>query len=289
MTFYNDLMEIIRGYYSDLVIFLPKLLVGILAFLIFWWLGGRSKRVIKSRLANKIDDPLLTDFLAQIAKITWTIIGFLIFLGAIGWGDAATGILATAGVSAFVIGFAFKDIGENFLAGIVMAFKRPYKMGDVIETNGIVGKITTMSLRDTLVKTFDGKDVYIPNGMILKSPLKNYTIDGFLRYDFNIRMDFNTDFERAGQIVLEQLSTIEGILQEVKPPSITVEGFENEVAMLKVYFWINTYDESTSIFKIKTQAFSKCIKALKEAGMYLPHQVIELRNLPSSSEETKAS
>ena len=274
----SDILENLTNYYNDLVVFLPFLIIGLLVLILFWWLGGRSKRFIQNRLGKVIDDPLLATFLSQLAKIVWTVIGFLIFLRIIGWGSVATSILATAGVTAFIIGFAFKDIGENFLAGIVMAFKRPFKMGDTIETNGIVGKIKLMSLRDTLVKTFDGKDVYIPNAMILKSPLKNYTIDGFLRFDLEFRLDYTTDFVHAAEIVSNQLKQVDGVLQELKPPDMAVENFENGTAILKAYFWINTFDPSTSVFKIKTEAFRNCISALKDAGIYLPHQVVEVKN-----------
>ncbi|HAZ24509.1 MAG TPA: mechanosensitive ion channel protein MscS, partial [Algoriphagus sp.] len=100
-----------------------------------------------------------------------------------------SGLLAGAGITAFVIGFALKDIGENFLAGILLAFKRPFKVGDTVDINGIRGVVLNLNLRDTQIKTPDGKDVFIPNATIIKNPLVNFTIDGFLRYDFIVGLD----------------------------------------------------------------------------------------------------
>ena len=88
-------------------------------------------------------------------------------------------MLAGAGISAFIIGFALKDIGENFLAGIILAFKRPFRVGDIVDINGLKGKVLTLNLRDTQIKTGDGKDVFIPNAVIIKNPLSILPSMGF--------------------------------------------------------------------------------------------------------------
>ena len=180
-NFWNDLLDQVSAYYQSIVALMPKLVLGIIIILVFWYLSSLFKRWSGKWLRLRMDDPLLAVFLSRLVKATFLTIGLLAFLQVVGLGKAAGSLLAGAGISAFVIGFAFKDIGENFLAGILMAFKRPFRIGDVIESGDIKGTIIGLSLRDTQVKTFDGKDVYIPNGMILKNPIINYTIDGFLR------------------------------------------------------------------------------------------------------------
>ncbi len=278
MNFLNELWQSLTNYYFELVHFIPDAIVGILGFLLFWFLGNRTKRLIKRRLATHIDDRLLTNFIAQVAKVFWLVAGFLFLLKVIGWGDAAAGIMATAGLSAFVIGFAFKDIGENFLAGIALAFKRPFKIGDVIETNGITGTINTMELRDTHIKTFDGKDVYLPNAMLLKNPLFNYTIDGFLRFEMDFRLEYESDLALASRIVLEEAHKTPGILRETKIPQTTISGIGTSELVLRLYFWIGTYDKDTSVFQIKLDLYQRCMKALRENGFHLPNQIVEVRN-----------
>ncbi len=275
---FNDIWESLLDNYNELVIFLPKLVIGVLIIISLWFIGNRSKRLIKNRLTNRIDDPLLASFLAQISKVFFVVLGLLLFLKTIGLGGAATSILATAGVSAFIIGFAFRDIGENFLAGIVLAFNRPFKVGDVIETVGIVGKVQGLSLREIHVKTFDGKDVYIPNGQILKNPLFNYTIDGFRRFDFNIGVDYFTDLPKACEIILQQMHQIDGILKETKAPDVTVSNFGEHKLYITVYFWINTFDPEVSVFLIQREAMNKCILALTKAGIKIPRNMFEIVN-----------
>jgi small-conductance mechanosensitive channel len=100
----------------------------------------------------------------------------------VGLTGVVSGLLAGAGISAFIIGFALKDIGENFLAGILLAFKRPFRVGDLVDIGGIRGTVLILNLRDTQIKTPDGKDVFIPNANIIKNPLVNFTIDGFISF-----------------------------------------------------------------------------------------------------------
>ena len=87
-------------------------------------------------------------------------VALLLVLTIIGLGGVATGLLSGAGVGAFVIGFAFKDIGENFLAGILMAFDRPFNVGDTVELGGEKGKVIALNLRNTQVKSFDGIRIF---------------------------------------------------------------------------------------------------------------------------------
>ena len=279
MSFLEDLLDSFWTYYERMVILLPKLLMGLILLALFWWVGKKLQKLVRNRLTRTLDDDLLRDFIARLAKFILVSIGFLVFLKVVGLGDAAASLLATAGVSAFIIGFAFKDIGENFLAGVVMAFNRPFTIGDVIETNGITGTITAMSLRATLVKTFDGKDAYIPNALILKNPLKNYTLDGFLRYDFQLDLNYDADFNQVIAIIFATLREIPGILHDTKQPDVTLSGMDGNRITLTVYFWINTNDKSVGIFKIRRDAISACIAALSEANIPIPGWKIQLEGM----------
>ena len=113
-----------------------------------------------------------------------------------GYGNITDKILAGTALTTFIVGFALKDIGENFLAGILMAFRRPFRIGDLIEVQGMRGRVKKMSLRETNIKTLDGKDVFIPNSIILKNPLENFTYNQLLRSEFFINVDYSEDLEK---------------------------------------------------------------------------------------------
>lgn len=276
--FWNDILEQVNSYYESIVMLLPRLVLGLFLFLAFLYLASLFKRLSGRWLSGRMDDPLLATFLARLVKVIFITIGLLAFLQIVGLGRAAASLLAGAGISAFVIGFAFKDIGENFLAGILMAFKRPFRVGDIIETGGINGKIIGLSLRDTLVKTFDGKDVYIPNGMIVKNPIINYTIDGFLRQEFVIGLDYGSDIGRAMDTILGALARVPGILQGDKAPSVLISRLASSSLNLTVYYWLDTFDQNVSGIEVKNRAVEQSLQALDGAGFYLPGDIMEIRN-----------
>lgn len=272
------MLDQMRTYYESVVALMPKLALGVLLILVFWYLSSLFKRWSGKWLRVRMDDPLLAVFLSRLVKATFITIGLLAFLQVVGLGNAAGSLLAGAGISAFVIGFAFKDIGENFLAGILMAFKRPFRIGDVIESGDIKGEIIGLSLRDTQVKTFDGKDVYIPNGLILKNPIINYTIDGFLRQEFDVGLDYGSDISQAIKVILGALAKVPGILQREKAPSVLISELGSSSLNLKAYYWLDTFDHNVSGLEVKNQAVEHTLLALDAAGFNLPGTIIEIKN-----------
>jgi len=159
-----------------------------------------------------------------------------------------------------------------------MAFNRPFRLGDTIESNGITGNIVEMNLRDTQVKTFDGKDVFIPNGQILKNPLFNFTIDGFLRKEFILGLDYGTDIEEARSIIKRTMQKIPGILKEKKEPLTLIHEFGASTVNIKTLYWIDTFDKTLSSAEINSQAMRQVLEALEEAQINMPGDIIELKN-----------
>ncbi|MEE9440289.1 MAG: mechanosensitive ion channel family protein [Saprospiraceae bacterium] len=278
MDIITDLKIQFSSYYENIIVFFPKLIVAIIVTLVFLY----SMRYIKSKLTKyfhkKADDKLLINFIDSVLNISIIIFGFLLFLYIIGQTGIATSILGAAGVSAFIIGFAFKDIAENFLAGVILAFKRPFKLGDVIKSENVEGSIIEMSLRDTHIKTFDGKDVYVPNAQILKNPLFNYTIDGFLRKQFSIKLAYGSDINKARSIIIDSVKKVSGILLDKKSPSTLISSFENEAIIIIVYYWINTFDKSFSGSEIQSQAMNNTLIALSKSNFERPSAQLSIKN-----------
>ena len=289
MEFWESLKNVSYEYYQTLILYLPRIVLGTFVLIVIWTIAGRAKRALASRLGKTMDDPLLVDFLAQILKVSLVIFGLLLFLGIVGLGRAASGLLAGAGVSAFIIGFAFKDIGENFLAGIIMAFDRPFRIGDIVEIAGKTGKIIGLTLRDTHVKTFDGKDVFIPNGMIVRNPIINLTIDGFLRNDFTVRLAAGADVDKAIELVRNTIADVAGVLQDDRAPTIYISDYQPSGINLAIMYWFNTGDPNVSSLALKTEIIQRCLGTLKDAGYHLPAEVREIRITSGGLAQAEAS
>ena len=263
--------------------------IALATFLIFLFLARKSRTLLSKRLIKKMDDDLLANFLAGIFGSLVILVGLLFVFRIIGLTGVISGMLAGAGISAFIIGFALKDIGENFLAGIILAFKRPFRVGDIVDISGIRGQVLTLNLRDTQIKTGDGKDVFIPNGIILKNPLINFTIDGFLRYDFIIGLDYGSEYEKAIDLIRNTIVQVPGVLGKSKAPEVWVIELAESTLTIQVTFWVNTFDRAISDAVVKSSAILLVLTALEKAGYNMPARIVELKNYQGKELKTFTS
>ncbi len=211
--------------------------------------------------------------------------GFLSWhLHTLGFTGLSGGILAGAGVGTVIIGFAFKEIGENFLAGFLLVFDSPFRIGDTIEINGNLGKVVNLYFRTTHLKTFDGKDVYIPNSSVITNDLFNLTRDGLLRLEFIIGIDYDDDIETARQKIIELVNSKEDVLKDEKT-QVLINDFGSSTVNLKVLFWVKTFDYKVSSLELKTQIMRDVKNLLKELNFGLPPTVQEVMIHPSDKVE----
>ena len=173
-----DFSKIFNDFYSDISSMLPNIITGILVIIIFIIMGKLFYTFIGKRIQKKWKDTIISNFVSEATKWSFYIFGLIIALNIVGFGGIASSLIAGAGISAIIFGFAFKDIGENFLAGIILALKRPFEIGDIIEVEGYKGTVKDLDLRVTHLRNVEGKDIYIPNSSIIKNTLVNYTKDG---------------------------------------------------------------------------------------------------------------
>ena len=269
--FTDDLWRVLNGYYISFVKILPRLVLALVLFVIFMFLARQIRRWLVPRLTRNTEDSLLTGFLGDMGYWIMLILGLSVALGTIGLDGAVTNILAGAGLSAFILGFALKDIGENFLAGILLAFKRPFKIGDLVETQGVHGRIIDLSLRETIIKTLDGKHVYVPNAGILKNPLYNYSVDNFLRLEFSVDLDNREDYTRAIPLIKKSLYETTGVLRDSdREPTVTIEETKSNTLCMKICFWIKSRETETKAPAIKTEAIQNVLTMLRENGFSQP-------------------
>ena len=255
-----------------------SLFFGALILIFFIYLSRWIKNLVSRRLSKKTDDGLLTDFISAGIRSLVMLFGLAILLRFLGLTGVVNSLLAGAGITAFIIGFALKDIGENFLAGILLAFKRPFKIGDMVDINGLNGKVLALNLRDTQIKTIDGKDVFIPNGSIVKNPMINFTIDGYLSYNFTVGLAYGSNYSAALQLITELIQSTPGVLDGDKKPTVYVSNMAASTLNVKVTYWVNTYDKDQPDPKIHSNAILNVLTGLEQEGFNLPGNIIEVKN-----------
>ena len=275
----DKLIEKLHFYYDTILQNAPGFLTGVIVLLIGFTIANYGKKITQNKIKTKVKNTLSGLFIAQIISGVIKTFTLVLFLDLIGFQNITSKILAGAGILTFIIGFAFKDIGENFLAGILLAFKSPFQENDLIETENVIGYVKELRIRETVIKTTDGKDVFVPNSQILKSPLINYTIDGFLRNEFMMGIDYSSDLPKAIELIIDSVSKTEGVLLDSKKPTVVIDEFATSTINLKVYFWLDTFKSSSKSYHlaIRTQVMKNALLVLTENGFSLPSSIVEIK------------
>lgn len=274
----EQIKQSVVEYWAAFLQQVPRLLLGlvilILAIIISRWIGGLFQRRLKTRL----EDPLLSNFLSKILRMVLIILSVLLAFNVMGFTGIAAGLLAGAGVGALIIGLAFQDIGANFIAGVILAFNRPFNIGDTIEITGLMGKVLALNLRTTRIKTFDGKDVFIPNNTIVKEELINYTKDGFIRLSFVVGIDYDDSVEIASEAIRKGIQEQAAVLQtDARKPQVIIKDLGVSTINLEVRFWVETFDYKEGTALIRSQVINSVLKQLIASGIGLPADIVELK------------
>lgn len=235
-SFFEDVVRYTGTFYDEIVKLTPRMVIAIIVFSLFYLLSKSIRAFTSRRIQKRTEDLLLADFLGQTVQFVLLTAAFVMVLSILGLGQAASGILAGAGITAFVIGFAFKDIGENLLAGVMLAFSRPFSLGDKIKSDGHEGKVIGLTLRQTIIKTNDGYDIFLPNSSILKSPLINGTVDDLLRHEFEVVTHFEPNLYYKIPLIQAALTTVNGILHN-PAPQVRLSQKDIDKISLKVMYW----------------------------------------------------
>ncbi|MEO6916822.1 MAG: mechanosensitive ion channel family protein [Chitinophagaceae bacterium] len=266
------------AYYIALLKAIPRVGLALILFIVGFFIANWLANLIGGKLRSRSHDPLMSGFLMKAIKLVLFVVIFLLSLNVAGLDKIAGAIVATAGASALVIGFAFKDIAENFLAGIILAFNRPFQVNDTVQIENVFGKVKTMEFRYTKIATFDGRNVYIPNSDVLTKPVFNFTEDGFFRMDFIVGIAYENDIEKAKEIIYDCFSDEGEIINDDKHVSFVIEDeLAASTVNLKVFFWVTTDDFRKGSLVTRGKLMQKVKTKLEQQGFNLPADIRELK------------
>ena len=261
----DALLNALNAELDALLAWTPRIVLGLLVLIGMIFLG-RLLGIGLVRLLKRTDT---TSRYARAAGrlVRWLIglLGLVLAMHVWGLTALATSLLATGGLMAVVLGFAFRDIGENLLAGVLLAFSRSFDVGDLIESSGLRGVVKAIELRHVHIRTGDGCDIFIPSAGIFRNPLHNFTRDGLRRGSFTVGIDYGDDPEKAASTLLEVTRDTPGVLDSPEP-TVQLAGFTPNYVELEVRLWIDTFTSPKSLDSIRTDAMARCRAALSAAG-----------------------
>ena len=274
--------EGLRADWQAFLSFSPRLIYAVIVLIIFF-LAARIVSNLVARIMHR-SERLRTQERYVKRLVLWTIrlLGVLFELSVMGFKGLAASMLATGGVVAIVLGFAFREIGENLLAGIFLNFSRPFEVGDLIKSGDLTGTVRAIDVRSVHIRTADACDVFVPSAQIFREELYNYTRDGLRRPNFCIGVAYHDEPEAVVTLLQDTVRQVEDVLPEPQA-FVSVKEFADGWIVYEVFFWVDVNTSRRGLVGITNDVMIQCWRVLGEAGMTFSTDVtsaLEIKSAP---------
>ncbi|MBU3004557.1 mechanosensitive ion channel family protein [Paraglaciecola arctica] len=250
---------------------LPNFVVAILIAIIFSVIANIAGKTLKKVLLKTLESPQIASLLASIFKMCILIAGVFVALDFLGLTGTVTSLLAGAGIVGLAIGFAFQDMTENLIAGIAMGIRKPFQIGDVVAADKVFGTVKTINLRNTLVETFFGQLEVIPNKILFRNILTNYSINGVRRIEVPVGISYADDPEQAAEVIKEFINQYDFVIRK-EETAVFAKDFGDSSVNLLLWFWID-YPGEIGFMQARHQAVVGIKKALEKADILIPFPI----------------
>lgn len=266
---FSEATDTIESMSRAVVRSLPLVVIGLVILVLTIFGSKIASRVAENLLRRRISNVLVRSVVVKIIVLVVILAGVYVFLRISGLTRLAVTVLGGTGVLGLILGFAFRDIAENFLASLLISVERPFRIGDTIEVADHVGIVRRVTTRGTLLIDFDGNHILISNSTVFKSTLVNYSINPKMRVRFQVGIGYDSDVPEARRIALEVMQKHSAVLNDPEP-LVLLENLGGASIVLELAFWINAQEHSK--LKVRSSVMRQVVAALDAAGVSLPDE-----------------
>ncbi|KPP83810.1 MAG: Small-conductance mechanosensitive channel [Rhodobacteraceae bacterium HLUCCA08] len=269
----NPAMERFGARLETLLVQLPLALIALAVFILVVVVGTRVARLEKpwNRLAP---NAFIADLFRSLVRIAFVILGLVIALDILNATALLSTILGAAGLIGLAIGFAVRDTVENFIASVMLSIRQPFRPNDVVEINGDEGKVIRLTSRATILLSFDGNHVRIPNSTVFKSRIVNFSQNPERRFLFTLKLDAAADFEAVRALAVRIVQNLPFVL-DMPAADAWIGDITDAGVEIKVAGWIDQRD--TSIALARGEALRQVKLAIEAAGVALADRSYAIR------------
>ncbi len=234
---------------------LPALILAIVVFLLFYTFSLLASRVIH-RTTRKYR-PNLGMVFARLVGAAIILLGFLVAFSVVAPSFQASDLIKVLGIGGVAIGFAFQNILQNFLAGLLLLWAEPFRIGDEIKLDNFEGTVEEIQTRATFIKTYDGKRVVIPNADLFTHSVTVNTALDIRRWDYDLQLKSITNLNETRSLIVQIVSKVPGVLLDPSPEALVLDltDLEANAVKIKVLWWTKAprqHEMLTSFDKVLT-------------------------------------
>jgi len=227
----------IQGMINGAIALLPNLVLALIVFAIFWFIARGIKSLVKRLTRRHRQARNLGLVLGRLSQGIVILIGLFVALSIVVPSFKAGDLVQLLGISGVAIGFAFRDILQNFLAGILILLTEPFQLDDQIVFKDFEGTVENIQTRATTIRTYDGRWIVIPNSELFTNSVTVNTAFENRRLEYDVGIGYGDDIDRAKGLILEAICSVDGILKE-PPPDVLVVELAGSSVNIRARWWI---------------------------------------------------
>lgn len=261
----------VMGWWEMFIEMIPNMFVAVILFILFILLAKLGQKAFIKIFRKSSNNEALQNLFSTITYYGILGLGIFIILGILKLDKAVTSLLAGVGVIGLALGFAFQDIAANFVSGIILAFRKPFAIGEIVGLSDFMGTVTRTNLRVTVVQTWQGQEVYIPNKDVLSNPIVNYTTLGERRIDLAVGVSYAEDLQAVEDLIYKTLKNMEGVIRH-KDMIFTYYEFGGSSINFEIKFWIK-FPNNPDYLEMRSRAIKEIKKAFDGADITIPFPI----------------
>jgi small-conductance mechanosensitive channel len=267
----------LRGMLAGFLEHVPYLVIGLIVLIVFWAAGRIAMRLLHQAGARTSLHQNLADLLGRLVSAGAVVLGLLVAAVVVFPTFKPGDLIAGLGITSVAVGFAFKDILQNFFAGILLLWREPFKVGDEIRSGEFEGVVEDITIRSTRLRTYDGERAVLPNGEVFTHPILVRTAYEKRRVRFTVGVGYQDDLEKARATIESALATVEGVLHN-PGPWIYVSELAPSSVNFNVYFWAQS--PQANVLKVSDRVATAIKLGLDAVNIDIPypHTVVLLRD-----------
>jgi small conductance mechanosensitive channel len=249
---------------------LPGIILGLVVFYAFYLISGFTQRQFKRGLNRFRRLQRLSTLIGRIVRALVIAGGFMVALTLALPSFQPAELIQVLGIGGVAVGFAFRDIFENFFAGILIIFTQPFGIGDEIKFEDYEGEVADIQIRATYLKTFDGRLVVIPNSELFKNSVTVDTAYDRRRNEYDVGISYADDIARAQEIMMEVMQRTPGVLATPAPDTIMQEMGDSAI-VIRVRWW--TKPNRAEFLRVQSRVLRDMKTTLEAEGMNIPFPI----------------
>lgn len=265
------LVDKLTGWVSALVLILPNFVAALVVLAFFILIARLLRRGFLRLFVRLSDRSALISLGGTLINVGVLSVGCVVALEVLQLEKTVMSILAGVGVVGLALGFAFQDIAANFMSGVLILLRRPLRVGNLVKTGAFHGRVESIDLRNTILRTLSGETVLIPNKAVYQSPLVNYSLTPERRVDVDVGVSYGDDLAQAKRVAMEAVEAIDP-RDRARPVELFFVGFGASSVDFQLRFWLADAEEM-AFLAARSAAIMAIKQAFDDSGITIPFPI----------------